>query len=233
MVVSNYPPCRALIIQVELHKNTIPGNRHKRKIFLRCYTSPKIHQRYKTLICRMSKAEAARLENTQYLENGGILLTCLTHAELYSEGTYSFGFKIQGYSLSYVTEVRNNMGHLRPLCWAYHLKCLSSTSQSNRKGSFYRVLKGLRGFQLDRSTGVHQSLEISCSALTRQLCTSPTPQLENPWYNPNSQDPSSQPTSSPQLPVPVQLGLSLTLNFSRCSVSSASWQVFWLTVTNI
>lgn len=112
MVVSNYPPCRALANQAELHKNTPSGNRHKKKIFCKCYTSPYIHQRYQSLMCRMPKAEAARLEDTQYLENEAIPLTCLTHMELSSEGTYSSGFKTQGCSLGWVTEERNKAGQL-------------------------------------------------------------------------------------------------------------------------
>lgn len=61
--------------------------------------SPYIHQRYQSLICRMPRAEAARLEDTQYFENEGIPLTCPTHTELSSEGIYSSGFKIHGCSL--------------------------------------------------------------------------------------------------------------------------------------
>lgn len=97
MVVNNYPPGTALANQEELHKNT--RQETQEKDFLKCYRSPNIHQRYQSLVCRMPKAEAARLENTQYLENEGISLTCLTHTELSSESIYSFGFKIQGYSL--------------------------------------------------------------------------------------------------------------------------------------
>lgn len=74
--------------------------------------SPYIHQRYQNLMCRMPKAEAARLEDTQYLENEGIPLTCLTHTELSSEGTCSSAFKIQGCSLGWVTEERNKAGQL-------------------------------------------------------------------------------------------------------------------------
>lgn len=52
---SNYPLCRKLANQAELHKNTTPGNRHKKK-FLKCHMSPKIHQRYQSLISRSCKA---------------------------------------------------------------------------------------------------------------------------------------------------------------------------------
>lgn len=72
MVVNNYPPGTALANQEELHKNT--RQETQEKDFLKCYRSPNIHQRYQSLVCRMPKAEAARLENTQYLENEGISL---------------------------------------------------------------------------------------------------------------------------------------------------------------